>query len=156
LTQLEKARRFSEGLHKDVHSPDAPETVHMDTAARLILVLRVALKADLVEHAKAVERRPGIDIGEVETVAVERGHDGRPDLADVLEPALDRRFLRGRVSGRGCSGPGVSGGWRITTARLKRTSSASLKIVNGPSYSGLGVYSKSSISSLTISRLVMR
>lgn len=36
------------------------------------------------------------------------------------------------------------------------TSSGSLKIVNSPSYSGFGVYSKSSMSSPTISRLVMR
>lgn len=35
-------------------------------------------------------------------------------------------------------------------------SSGSLNIINGPSYSGLGVYSKSSISSETISLFVIR
>jgi hypothetical protein len=43
-----------------------------------------------------------------------------------------------------------------TRRRCVHTSSASLKTVKGPSYSGFGVYSKSSISALTISRLVMR
>lgn len=38
----------------------------------------------------------------------------------------------------------------------KLTSSGSLNTVKGPSYSGLGVNSKSSISSDTISRFVIR
>ena len=40
--------------------------------------------------------------------------------------------------------------------QLIRTSFDSLKMMNGPSYPSLGVYSKSSMSSLTISRFVIR
>lgn len=39
---------------------------------------------------------------------------------------------------------------------LELTSFASLKIVKGPSISGFGLYSKSSMSSLTISRFVIK
>lgn len=93
-------------------------------------------------HGRASEEE-----GEIERVAVVGRDDSRFGFSDVLKEATESSRLR---EGQG------SGRTRREREREARTSSASLKIVNGPSYSGFGVYSKSSISALTISRLVMR
>jgi hypothetical protein len=68
----------------------------MNTTPTLELVLRVSSKTDLVEHADTVDVRSRLDEREVERVAVERRHDGRLDVSDVLKPSTDQSGLKKR------------------------------------------------------------
>lgn len=74
----------------------------MNAAPTLVLVLRIPLEPNLAQHAQPVDLAPRVHEREIEAVAIERGHDGRSDLANVLVPALDRRlFVRLVEDGEG-------------------------------------------------------
>ena len=115
----------------------------MSATAALEFIFLVPLETGFRVHIDAVNLGSRFDKGEIETVAVIRCHDGGLGIPDVLEPFTYHGGLAtNELIFNGGIGP--------------PTSSASLKTVNSPSYSSFGVYSKSSMSSLTISLLVIK
>jgi hypothetical protein len=117
----------------------------MCTTPTLILVLLVFHEPSLRIHVDAMYRGSGFDEREIETIAVVGRHDGWSGISDVLKPSANEGGLRREHIRLG-----------YETHGSEPTSSGSLKTVNSPSYSSFGVYSKSSISSLTISLLVIK
>lgn len=120
-----------------------PETIHVGATPTFKLVFLVPLEPSFCVHIDAVYLCSGFDKGKIETVSVISSHDRWLGVSDVLEPfAYHRGLARDELD--------LSGSSHLLT------SSGSLKTVNSPSYSSFGVYSKSSMSSLTISLLVIK
>ena len=72
---------------------DPSEAVHVGTRAALELVLRILSETRLEEHVDTMRFRPRFEKGEIEEVAVERGHDRRFCGSDVFKESADCRRL---------------------------------------------------------------
>ena len=119
----------------------------MDARPTLVLSLSVGREPNLCCHGNAVVIGSGLDERPVEEVSVVRDHDVGLPFLHVLKETTQQRHLEGW----GSHDPGDD-----VIDDVMITSSGSLMTMNGPSYSGFGVYSKSSTSAPTTSRLVIR